>query len=251
MALIEELERQGNFLFRYRGTLPGIILLAGIALFAYDEWKAGTQEKFELFFDRFDQIIATSVCLVGFAIRIYTVGHTPKNTSGRNTKSQLADELNTSGIYSLVRHPLYLGNFFMWLGISVLTMNFWFILGFVLIFWLYYERIMFAEEQFLRAKFGEVYLKWASKTPAFIPSIRNWKPNLQPFNLKKVLIREKTGFLAIFAVVFLFDLTEDSIRNRHLTFDLDFWLAVFLFSFGYYLFIKIFRRYIPALNQRF
>ena len=34
-----------------------------------------------------------------------------KNTSGRNTHDQVADSLNTSGIYSIVRHPLYVGNF--------------------------------------------------------------------------------------------------------------------------------------------
>ncbi len=251
MALIEEMEQQGNFLFKYRGILPGIILFVGVALFSYSEWKGEAQEDFGLFFDRFDQIIAITICLVGFALRIYTVGHTPKNTSGRNTKAQLADELNTSGIYSIVRHPLYLGNFFMWLGVSVLTLNLWFILGFVLIFWLYYERIMFAEEQFLRRKFGDTYLDWASKTPAFIPSLANWKPNPLPFNWKKVLVREKTGFLAIFVVVFLFDLIEDSFKNRFITFDLDFWLVALIISFSYYLFIKLFRRNLPFLNQGF
>jgi hypothetical protein len=29
---------------------------------------------------------------------------------------------------------------------------------------------MFAEEQFLRKKFGALYTDWAAKTPAFIPS---------------------------------------------------------------------------------
>jgi len=83
---------------------------------------------------------------LGLFIRAYAVGHTPANTSGRNTKEQLADELNTTGIYSMVRHPLYLGNFFMWLGAAVLTKNGWFIVAFILLYWIYYERIMFAEE---------------------------------------------------------------------------------------------------------
>ena len=35
MALQEEFEEQGVFLFKYRGSLPIIILLAGFAVFAF------------------------------------------------------------------------------------------------------------------------------------------------------------------------------------------------------------------------
>lgn len=58
-----------------------------------------------------------AVSLFGLLIRAVTIGFTPKGTSGRNTKEgQVAEVLNTKGIYSVVRHPLYLGNYFMWLG---------------------------------------------------------------------------------------------------------------------------------------
>ena len=70
----------------------------------------------------------------------------------------------------MVRHPLYLGNFFMWLGVAMLTENTWFSIAFVLFYAFYYERIMYAEESFLRAKFGKTYLDWAAQVPAFIPS---------------------------------------------------------------------------------
>ncbi len=99
-----------------------------------------------------------------------TVGFAPKNTSGRNTAAgQMADELNVTGIYSIVRHPLYVGNFFMWLGPVLFLRSVWFTIVFCLVYWLYYERIMFAEEQFLRRKFGDAYDKWSEKVKAFIP----------------------------------------------------------------------------------
>jgi len=123
MSLIEEMEQQGSFLFRHRGTLPIIILLFGMVFFAFSEWRRKTFGDPALPFDRFDQVVALFFCLLGFFIRAYTVGHSPPNTSGRNTAKQVADELNTSGVYSIVRHPLYVGNFFMWLGVAVLTMN--------------------------------------------------------------------------------------------------------------------------------
>ncbi len=38
MALQEEMEQQGNFLFRHRSNLPLIILILSLAVFAYQEW---------------------------------------------------------------------------------------------------------------------------------------------------------------------------------------------------------------------
>ena len=103
------------------------------------------------------------------AIRAYTIGHTPKGTSGRNTKKQVANALNTTGAYSLVRNPLYLGIFFMGLGVALFAHLWWLTLIYVLAFWLYYERVIFAEEAYLRDKFGAEYLSWADRTP--IPTI--------------------------------------------------------------------------------
>ncbi|WP_277232666.1 isoprenylcysteine carboxylmethyltransferase family protein [Phocaeicola salanitronis] len=132
--------------------------------------------------------------MAGTFIRIYTVGHTPVHTSGRNTAGQVADSLNTTGIYSIVRHPLYLGNFLMWFGISLLTCNGGFIIAFILAYWLYYERIMYAEEDFLRRKFGVDYLRWAERTPAFIPNFKLFKPSDLPFSWKKVA-KKRTAYL--------------------------------------------------------
>jgi hypothetical protein len=135
------------------------------------------------------------------------VGFTPKNTSGRNTiNGQLADELNVTGIYSLLRHPLYLGNFFMWLGPVLFLRSFCFTLVFGLIYWLYYERIMFAEEQFLRRKFGEIYDKWSETVSSFIPySMKFIRPKL-PFSVRNVLKREYNSFVNIFVIFALLDL---------------------------------------------
>ena len=66
---------------------------------------------------------------------------------------QVADSLNTTGIYSTVRHPLYLGNFFMWLAIVVLTADLYFVIVFCLCYFIF-ERVMLAEEDFLANKFG-------------------------------------------------------------------------------------------------
>ncbi|MCT3745480.1 DUF1295 domain-containing protein [Elizabethkingia anophelis] len=137
------------------------------------------------------------------------------NTSGRNThEGQVADTLNQTGIYSTVRHPLYLGNFLMWLGPALLTGNMWFVMAFILFYWIYYERIMFAEEQFLERKFGEVYTKWAASVPAFIPDFSKFRRPEVSFSIKKVLKKEKNGLFALFLIFGVFDFIGEWLNNH-------------------------------------
>ncbi|TAD93950.1 MAG: lipid A phosphate methyltransferase, partial [Bacteroidetes bacterium] len=120
----------------------------------------------------------------------------------------------TTGIYSIVRHPLYLGNFFMWVGPAMLTGNFWFVIAFCFFYGFYYERIMFAEEQFLRRKFGNIYTDWASNIPAFVPNFSRFKPSCLPFSFKKVLKKEKNGLAATFLIFCAFNVGGELIVGK-------------------------------------
>ena len=207
MALVHEFENSGNWLFRRRSWLPVFMVAAGI-LYMY------TGNRQAIIYDMRDELIFLGVSLFGQMIRIFTVGYAPRNTSGRNTEiGQLADELNMTGVYSLIRHPLYLGNFFMWLGPVLFLRSISFTIVFFLLYWLYYERIMFAEEQFLRRKFGEIYDKWSEKVSSIIPWSFNYIPSKLSFSLRNVLKREYNSFVNIF-VIFLF---LDLFRNFFLT----------------------------------
>jgi protein-S-isoprenylcysteine O-methyltransferase Ste14 len=190
MPLREEFEATGNWLFRWRSYLP----LALIPVLASGLW-ANRVTGFvpPLWWT----LVCFAVSLAGLAVRIATVGFTPRGTSGRNTLGQRADEINTTGIYSAVRHPLYLGNFLMWLGVTMYSQLWWLVAIVALLFWLYYERIMFAEEEYLRRKFGDAYVSWAAQTPAFIPSFRHWRAPALKFSLRSVLKREYSGMLGV------------------------------------------------------
>ena len=200
MALVHEFENSGNWLFKRRSWLPVIMVVAGIIVMYLGNRQA-------ILFDMRDELIFLGVSLLGQVIRIFTVGFTPRNTSGRNTVTgQVADELNVTGIYSLLRHPLYLGNFFMWLGPVLFLRSFCFTVIFGLMYWIYYERIMFAEEQFLRRKFGDIYDKWSEKVGSFIPYSLKFIPPQLPFSVRNVLKREYNSFVNIFAIFILLDL---------------------------------------------
>jgi len=215
MALAEEFEKQGIWLFKYRSLLPLIILFIGAIVYLrteiYPETFVLKNTSYEIYYEMF----ALTISLIGLFIRVYTVGYSARNTSGRNTKKgQIADTLNTTGIYSIVRHPLYVGNFFMWIGPAILTGNLWFIIGFCLFYWVYYERIMFAEEQFLRKKFGAIYLEWSKNVPAFIPKYKGFKKSDLPFNWRKVLKKEKNGLFALFLIFSAFDISGELIKHE-------------------------------------
>jgi protein-S-isoprenylcysteine O-methyltransferase Ste14 len=193
MALVHSFEKNGNTLFKYRGQLPVVLFLLSIpAVYFTDYQFIESNPTVELW------LLITCILLsvFGQVIRAIAIGTSNKYTSGRNTKEQVAEALNTNGIYSMVRHPLYLGNYFMWIGIVLFTFNIWFFLVVSLLFWLYYERIMFAEERFLERKFGDEYVNWSLQVPPFWPSAKNYRKNPIPFSLKTILRREYSGVSA-------------------------------------------------------
>jgi protein-S-isoprenylcysteine O-methyltransferase Ste14 len=220
MALVHEFENSGNWLFKRRSWLPVFIIVAGILMMYLGNRQA-------ILFDMRDELIFLGVSLLGQIIRILTVGFTPKNTSGRNTvNGQVADELNVTGIYSILRHPLYLGNLFMWLGPVLFLRSIEAIIVFILIYWLYYERIMFAEEQYLRRKFGDIYDKWAEKVSSFIPYSFKYIHSKLPFSVKNVLKREYNSFVNIFVIFAILDLCRNYFLSEriYLT-EMWIWLA--------------------------
>ncbi|MFY0687278.1 MAG: DUF1295 domain-containing protein [Cyclobacteriaceae bacterium] len=232
MALQQELEAQGSFLFKHRGTLPVVGIVGGLIVYAVhrapDQLPVG-EFTYEL--------ICLSVALVGQIIRAYTVGSTPPRTSGRNTNKQVADTLNTRGIYSIVRHPLYLGNLFMWLGIAMMSQHVWFVLLFLLIYWVYYERIMYTEEQFLQRKFQHDFIEWSSKTPAIIPVFKQFSSAQHPFQWVKVLRKEKNGLAALFILIEIYHSLGLWMDNQ--TWKMDFWGWAMVLAVLYYTVIKI------------
>lgn len=217
MALIHSIEKNGNKLFRYRGQLPIIIFLAAVPTIYYTDYSHITYTSYYVYLS-----ICIAVSLLGFIIRAITIGTTPRNTSGRNTKEQIAEVVNKKGIYSTVRHPLYLGNYFMWIGIVGYTFNIWFVLVISLAYWIYYERIMFAEERFLEKKFGEEYISWSMEVPPFWPSFKNYIPSPIKFSMKSVLRREYSGVLATVVGFVFVDIVRDYLLMPTFEFNMNY-----------------------------
>lgn len=193
MALVHSFEKNGNILFKFRGQIPVILFVLAVPVLYFTDPSCIIKSD-AWYYSLMGVAIAMSI--LGQVIRAIAIGTSNKNTSGRNTQEQVAEALNTTGIYSTVRHPLYLGNYFMWIGIVFFTFNWWFFIAVSLLFWIYYERIMFAEERFLERKFGDAYVNWSMGVPAFWPSMKNYKKGGIPFSIKTIMRREYSGITA-------------------------------------------------------
>jgi len=208
MRLIHRLESQGAFLFRWRSFLP--LLLIPVAVPAIFE-AARIELMIGEGLDDTLNLVCLAISLVGLLLRAVTVGFVPSGTSGRNTSEQRANVLNVTGLYSIVRNPLYLGNFIVAFGIVLSLKTWWFVALFGMAYWLYIERIIAVEEAYLSAKFGGQYDEWASTTPCFFPRFSLWRAPAESFSLRTVLRREYNGVLVVVLAYLFLDVITDTI----------------------------------------
>ena len=242
MPLQEEFETIGNRFFRWRSYLPlfmGALFIA--ALLSYRHPLAAPRPG------PIWQMGCLLVSVIGLLLRFYTVGFAPRGTSGRNTRGQVAAVLNTSGIYALGRNPLYLGNFLMWLGLALFIKVWWCAVIVVLCFTLFYERIIFAEEKFLREKFGAAFVDWAEKTPAIMPQFKNWKPPALAFSWKSAFKREYSSFFAMIASFTALAIIRDSLQAGRIIVDHT-WLMIFIFGLIIYLTLRTLKKKTQLLS---
>lgn len=236
MLLRNQLEVHGNFLFKYRGELPIALIPPGLLLFYY-QIKTSPDFPWADFLAWY-KFPCLGVVLLGQTIRSYAIAYAAVHTSGRNIHGQLANVINHTGLYSCVRHPLYLGNFFMALGVAMLSCNAWFVLVYILLFWIYYERIIYAEEHFISQKFDAEMQDWATRTSTFIPTFGTFRKPVTPFNWKKIIRQEKNGILAAFGIFFIYNIVQNVAINGKPFIGIDFWSIGFAASIVYYLVIR-------------
>mgnify|MGYP003676067209 CR=1 FL=1 len=223
MLINDHLSHSGAILFRWRSFVLGAFL----PFVAYATWRG------ELIEIRLGEIagatyeaLALAMIIGGLAIRAYTVGHVPAGTSGRNTRGQVAQSLNTTGLYSLVRNPLYLGNAITYIGVALYPQTVELGVAMALVLVIYFERIIATEEKFLVENFGAAYTDWAARTPAFFPRFRNWQPPALAFKWRTVVRREHPTWLGAITLMYLLELGSEFAKGEPIS-QLYAWHAFF------------------------
>lgn len=104
-------------------------------------------------------LLAIAVASLGAGMRAWAAGTVFKN-----------EILATTGPYSLVRHPLYLGNILIFIGFSLLNNDPWAWLLTVSFLWFFYPPAITYEDGKLEELFGQEWRDWRERTPALIPA---------------------------------------------------------------------------------
>ncbi len=128
-------------------TVPVYILMAALIYFA--------QPK-PIFF-----LVGVPIIFAGEALRLWAAGHLSKNR-----------EVTTTGPYSYVKNPLYLGTFLIMIGFCLLASQ-WIILGVgLLTFFSYYVPFKKkAESDRLREIFGSAWDDYDRSVPDYVPRL--------------------------------------------------------------------------------
>jgi protein-S-isoprenylcysteine O-methyltransferase Ste14 len=199
--------RQGRWIFHHRSALWLLLgPLVVLALLAPEpSWLARWRGVWHA--------LCLALFLSGLGLRAVTSGFVPRGTSGRSTGRISARELNTTGSYSLLRNPLYAGNFLLTLGVILWVGSPWLALVYALAFALYYERVVCAEEAFLLRRFGAEYEAWARRTPAFLPDLRRWRRPEQRFSWRMLLRRETSCWFGASAALLAVDATRGALST--------------------------------------
>ncbi|HSG46424.1 MAG TPA: isoprenylcysteine carboxylmethyltransferase family protein [Longimicrobiales bacterium] len=104
------------------------------------------------------------LAVMGLLVRAWAAGFIRKE-----------ERLATSGPYGHTRNPLYLGSFFLGLGITVAGGNWYFVAAFLLFFFGVYGRTIRGEAQLMEKLFGEQYRHYAAHVPLFLPRLTRYR----------------------------------------------------------------------------
>jgi len=114
--------------------------------------------------------------ILGELIRIWSLGFMEKKEA----------KLATSGPYAFVRNPLYIGNFFLGLGVIVITANWIMTLVFLIGFFAIYLGTIRHEEEALRKLLGKPYEEYCKNVPALFPRLTPYvAPEKTSFDWKR------------------------------------------------------------------
>lgn len=186
--------RVGGWLFQQRTWIP-LPLIAAIVLIP------GTQNAEPALL----WLSGAALVLAGEAVRLWAVHHIGVIS---RTRSDRLGPLISTGPFSLVRNPLYLGNVALWVGFAVSARLLWMAPLILVVLGLEYHAIVRWEEHLLTARLGDSYREYAARVPRWLPRFAPIKQASSPaayswretfFSERGTLIGIAAGYLLLYA----------------------------------------------------
>lgn len=124
-------------------------------------------------------LLGLVLCFTGEALRKLAMITASKNFSHIvQFEHHQGHELVTHGVYSLMRHPSYVGWFWWSIGTQVVLANPVCFVIYTIASWKFFHDRIFMEEITLLNFFGEEYYKYQQRVPTGLPFIRGFKVEL-------------------------------------------------------------------------
>ena len=190
--------RLGGVLFRNRSWIP--VPFLAVPLLAPGRMSVA------------NWIVGALLVAAGEAVRISGVAAAGTVTRRRSRDVQ---RLVTYGVFGWVRNPLYVGNFLIWMGFTVISGVYWFLPIAALLFALEYTLIVRYEEGVLESIFGPDYLAYKSRTPRWLPRPPSGTgPGSGPHDWREAVRSETSTFLAYVGLVVAFAIKHWYVASR-------------------------------------
>ena len=190
----------GERLFRIRSYTPIPLFLFMFFCFWW-EWENNFMVWFcGLFF-----------VICGESIRLWSLRYMGRFS--RTSRKRKAKTLITNGPYNLVRNPLYGGNLFILIGITILSELLWLIPIVVLLFFLQYYCIVLWEEEMLRSNFPKETKQYFNSVPRWLPtwdSVRRYirQTSGPAYPWLNIFRRERSTLLGLYCMATVMILKE-------------------------------------------
>ena len=117
---------------------------------------------------------STAACILGWILItaniIFIMPALARFYRSKNTLVLIkpANSLQTTGIYSLSRNPMYMGLLLLYTGLAFLTGNWWTVLCIPILFLIVTNYIIKSEEDYLLRAFGETFIDYRKKVRRWI-----------------------------------------------------------------------------------
>lgn len=138
--------------------------------------------------------------ILGEGIRFWALGFMEKK----------GQKLATNGPYAFVRNPLYVGNFFLGLGVAVIVWNWAILVIFLIGFLGIYAGTIRGEEKHLQDMFGKPYEDYCKHVPPFLPRISPYPaPEKDSFRWSRIVKHHEyitvAGIFLMLMAIHLYD----------------------------------------------
>lgn len=106
-------------------------------------------------------LVGALITVLGEALRLWAAGHLRKNK-----------QLTTTGPYSYVKNPLYIGTLLITIGYSAMARNIYIMVGGFVWFFIYYAPYKKKQEnEKLISSFGQPWVEYDKAVPDYLPRI--------------------------------------------------------------------------------